>query len=106
MLFSDKKITEPTITMRKMRLNKVSSTKYLGIHIDNNLKFNTHYNKVCNQLTPAIGSIGKIAYFLPNAVKIKLYYSLIYSRMSYRILAWGKTGALHKKAWSFPSINC
>ena len=98
MLFSNKKSTDcPIFKIRNQILSNVSNAKFLGIHLDDKLSFKNHVDTLCKKLSQSLGAFRKIAFYLPEFIKTKLYYSLIYSRLSYGILAWGRSGKVNNK---------
>ena len=72
-------------------INWVDKIKFLGVIIDNKLNFKEHVNTISSRISRSIGVIRRINNQLTNSVLLKLYYSLIYSHMTYGILAWGNS---------------
>ena len=62
--------------------------KYLGIIFDNILKFTTHINNITQKIGKVVGVLWK-GRSLPLCIKLKIYYSLIYSHLNFAILLWG-----------------
>ena len=70
-------------------LDIVKETKFLGIIIDEQLKWKPHISHVCSKVSKGIGIIWRIRYLLPmSAIKL-LYYTLIYPYLHYGITIWG-----------------
>ena len=59
-------------------LTKVSTVKFLGVTLDKNLMFNDHVKNVTTKILHCQ---------LPADVMVKLYYSLVYSHLTYALLA-------------------
>ena len=66
--------------------------KYLGLHIDNSLKFYTHVDHLKSKLSQYQGVAYRLSKYLNFHTARKYYYSCIYSVLSYCICTWG--GAL------------
>lgn len=66
-------------------------TKFLGIHIDRNLKWSTHVDLLCRKLNNSYYAISRIRNTVPMSTLLNVYYSLVYSHLSYNILLWGNS---------------
>ena len=72
---------------------KVSTVKFLGITLDENLTFNGHAKNVTTKISKSVGVMRRLHCQLPTDVMVKLYYSLVYSHLTYALLAcMGKIG--------------
>ena len=71
------------------------SFKFLGIQIDNKLKFSGHINLICSKLSKTAGILYRVRDFVPGNVLLKLYHSLVYPYLLYGILLWGGTCSVH-----------
>lgn len=87
-------------------ITRVSSTKFLGIHVDNHLTWHNHVSSINKKIAQALMAIKKAKHHLtPTALKT-LYYSLIHPHLIYGITLWGnaskstlrKTQTLQKRA--------
>ena len=76
-----------------MNLTKVSTVKFLVVALDENLTFNDRVNKVTNKISKSVGVMRRLNCQLPANVMIKLYYSLVYSHLTYALLAWRRSGS-------------
>ena len=63
--------------------------KYLGIIFDNTLKFTTHINNITQKIGKVVGVLWK-GRSLPLCIKLKIYYSLIYSHLNFCHSCMGK----------------
>ena len=71
------------IKIREIILTKVSTVKFLGVKLDENLTFKDHVNKVTSNISKFAGVMRKLHCQLPANVMIKLYYSLVYSHLTH-----------------------
>jgi hypothetical protein len=92
------KINCNTISCSCPKLTRHASVKYLGILIDQNLKWNMHIDNLINK-------IRQLTYFFLTAKKILnrnylriTYFAMIQSLIQYGIVAWGgcNTTLIHK----------
>ena len=69
--------------------------KFLGIILDDKLKFNHHIDYICNKISKSIGIIYRLKDVLPRHCLFSLYYSFIYPYLTYCNLIWGGTYDTH-----------
>lgn len=67
------------------------STKFLGLHVDQSLRWSEHVNAVNNKLNSAYFAISRIRDNMPICALINVYYSLVYSHLCYNIILWGNS---------------
>ncbi len=90
MIFSNKKTkTDIKIKIDGVFLNKVNSTKYLGVILDDKLNWSSHVSYVHSKLCKASHIISKLRYYVSLSALKMVYYSLVHSHISYCISAWG-----------------
>ena len=61
--------------------------------LDENLTFKDHVNKVTSNISKCVGVMRGLHCKLSANVMDKLYYSLVYSHLTYAFLAWGRSGS-------------
>ena len=76
-------------------INRVSSTKFLGVQLDESLTWTTHISYISGKIAKSLGILKKVKHSLNRHTLTMLYYTLIYPYLSYCILIWGKTSAVH-----------
>ena len=81
------------VFIKGSKIEQTKSIKYLGILIDDNLKWREHINFVANKLSAANGILCKLRRYVPQNALISVYYSLAYSYLQYAILCWGNASA-------------
>lgn len=80
----------PTITHSK-------NIKYLGIEIDENLRWDSHINSITKKLTKLMYYFRNIRNILSKNDLYKVYYALCQSRIEYGIIGWGTASNIHIK---------
>jgi len=70
------------------------AAKFLGVLIDENLTRKPRLSHINQKVSRALFSLKQIKHFLPKQCMKTLYYSLIHSHLSYRILVWGNAPQL------------
>ena len=81
-------VTLPPIMIGNSEIERVESIKFLGVHLDQNLKFDQHITYLSHKLSKSIGILNRIKFFMPEPVMIKLYYALIQPYILYAIKSW------------------
>ena len=75
-------------TFDNHNLEKVTANPYLGITISDNLKWNTHINKISNKASSILGFIRRNLRHCTSNRKQKAYISLVRSVMDYFCVVW------------------
>lgn len=68
-----------------------TSTTFLGIHLENNLKWSLHIDSVSKKLNSSFYAIYRLRDSIPIKALLNVYYSLVYSHLAYNILLWGNS---------------
>ena len=79
-------------------LQRVASTKFLGVFIDEKLSWKTHIDQIAVKIAKGLGAMGRVRNIVPNSVLLTLYQTMIYPYLTYCNLVWGSARAtsLHK----------
>jgi hypothetical protein len=91
MLFTNKITPVPNIYISGQPIEKVNSFKYLGLHIDSNLRHKSHVNYLRGKLSSLRYVTFKISPYLSVDAGKKFYFAMVQSILSYGILIWGGT---------------
>ena len=62
--------------------------KLLGVHIDYQLKFDTHISSLCARTGKQIGAVSRISKYLSKECLINIYHAYILSNFSYCNIVW------------------
>lgn len=95
MLFSHKKDigTNFNLKMHNKSLQRTSEAKYLGIYVDEKLKWDLHVKHVCKKISQYCGLFCKLRYSVNQTTLVLLYYSLVFPHLLYGILGWGSSNS-------------
>jgi len=82
----------PPVRISGADIEYVSQANFLGVTIDRQLNFKCHVERCVRAVSKAIGMIRRVSDIVPSHARRLMYYSLVYSRISYGIVAWGGSG--------------
>ena len=91
MLFCGRRsVTEDiSIKIDGISIQRVSSTKFLGVTIDELLSWKEHICNISKKVSRALGIINKVKCILNKSTLLSLYYTLVYPYMTYCNHVWG-----------------
>ena len=99
-VYSNRSISNPTnfpVTLNNNTVNLVHEFKFLGVIIDERLKFSKHIAQISNKISRNIGIFYRIRRFFPLKARLTFYFSFIYPYLSYCVIIWGATYDRHLK---------
>ena len=71
------------LTFCRRRLNTTTHVKYLGILIDDILKWNTHTNNIVSKLLRGNSILSKLGYHVSKETLRKIYFAIFHSYLIY-----------------------
>ena len=77
------------ITLGNISIPQVETTKFLGIWIDRDLKWSTHFQKINLKIQNNIMLLNWLKNILTTHALKVIYYAQINSHLQYGILNWG-----------------
>lgn len=86
---------DPKNNTEDVPLERMITTKFLGIQIDQNITWKEHVDQVIKTCSRNVGIINKLKHILPTSALYTLYCSLIMPYMNYGILAWGNACSVY-----------
>ena len=97
MIFSQKKniANDVDIKLNGEYVNRVESTKFLGVYIDSKLSWCDHLKYIKNKISKGIGILYKGRKLFKQSTLLTLYYSFLYPYFSYCIEVWGSAANCH-----------
>ena len=83
------------IKLDGVSLNRVVSTKFLGVIIDENLTCKHHIDAISKTISRNTGMLTKLKHFVPENILYSLYCTLILPYINYGVLIWGNTSKIY-----------
>ena len=80
-----------SIILNGIKIDQVSSTKFLGVIIDEKLSWVAHKENLVKKLRSITGAISRIRNSIPSDYYKNIYSSLFESHLGYGITVWGVT---------------
>ena len=84
--------SQPELSIDNVPIEKVTSVKSLRIFIDENLRWQTHIDKLSKKIASGIGAIKRIRDFVPTPTLHCIYNALIQSQFDYCNIVWDNCG--------------
>ena len=89
---SNKTVTDPKLKINNVTIDRVNDSKFLGLIISSNLKWNKHINHISIKVSKVVGIMFRLRTILPSDVLQTLYNSLIMPHFYfYCLLTWEST---------------
>ena len=79
------------VIMQNTSIQCVKSTKFLGVIIDNKLRWNDHITYVKYKISKSLGILYKIRRYLDNTTLTNMYYSFVFPYLIYCVEIWGSS---------------
>jgi hypothetical protein len=96
MLFTNRRCCQlEDIRIRGVKINPVSSFKFLGVIIDDRLSFADHISFVGGKVSKSCGIMSRLCKFLPADIMKRLYTSFVFPYLTYGVEIWGGTSKTH-----------
>ncbi len=94
---TNKQISSTTkeINIDNVIIPRVASTKFLGVYVDQHLKWNIHIEEISKKISKNIGIIKRISHLLPKQTLKLLYHALIHPYLTYCNCIWSSTYITH-----------
>lgn len=78
------------VMLKGQVIEVVSTYKYFGLLIDEDLKWGPHITNLCKKLASVSGVLNKLKHVLPKHVLKKIYFALAHSHLVYLTGIWGQ----------------
>ena len=83
------------ISAKGQIINEVKETKFLGVILDNELKWNLHIEYISKKISKSVSILRMLKFTFPSNVLKNLYFSLIYPYYTYCNLVWGNAASIY-----------
>ena len=84
-----KSLKKVNLNINKNNIKQIDTMKYLGVLLDNMLKWDKHLQNLLTKLSIANGIFYKIRNLVPSKILLLLYNALVDSYLRYSIMSWG-----------------
>lgn len=82
-------VTDPILNLGDDTIERVSGCRYLGMYIDDKLKYHDQVDHITSKLRQYRGVTFRLHRYIDKKSATKIYYSMIYSTITYCITVWG-----------------
>ena len=79
----------PSLSIDDKSIKHVSSTKSLGVHIDENLSWNVHIETIPKKIASGLGALKRCTRFVPQSTLHSVFNALIQPHFDYCSVVWG-----------------
>ena len=80
---------EHVLTLNNVVIKQVKKVKFLGVIIDDQIKWDAHIRSLNTKLKCEIGKICRIRHIIPEKLYKEIYYTLFESHLRFGISVWG-----------------
>ena len=80
-----------SLSINGQNIHRTAEAKYLGVYLDEKLKWDAHIQHLCKQLSQYCGLFCHLRQNITQKYLLLLYHSLVYPHLIYGILTWGST---------------
>ena len=71
------KTNDVNVIMQQNNIERVNSTKFLGLIIDDKLKWHEHIQQVTHKIARSVGILYKIRHYLNKQTLLNMYYTFV-----------------------------
>ena len=92
---ANQKVVNPDIRINNLRIANVDYCKYLGLYIDQDLKWTIHIDQLCGKLQKLIGIFYKLRNKLPLTCLKTIYFAFVHPHLLFGVEMYANTGITH-----------
>jgi hypothetical protein len=79
------------INIENVNISLTNTVKFLGVFIDDELRFNHHVSFICKKLSSVIFALGELRHETEINCLLTLYFANFHSILKYGIVCWGNS---------------
>ena len=100
------KTSDINVVMQQNTIDRVNSTKFLGLIIDDKLKWHEHIQHVKHKIARSVGILYKIRHYLNKETLLNMYYTFVFPYLIYGVEIWGSATLNHINPLKKNSKKC
>ena len=81
--------------MQQKTIDRRNSAKFLGLIIDDKLKWHEHIQHVKHKIAGSVDILYKIRHYLNKVTLLNMYYTFVFPYLIYGVEIWGSTPLNH-----------
>lgn len=89
MVFGNRSQANCVVKINEHSLQQVNSTKFLGVDIDERIKWTNYIDKVANKVSRSLSILYKAKYCITESALLTLYSALVLPYLTYAVEIWG-----------------
>jgi len=86
--FANQKVENPVIRINDLKIANVDYCKYLGLYIDQDLKWTIHIDQLCGKLQKLAGIFYRLRNKLPQACLKTIYFAFVHPHLLFGSTVW------------------
>ena len=90
MIFSRKRnLDNIEVTISNTKIERKSEARFLGVIVDEKLKWTKHISALKSKMTKYLGIMYKLKFVIPLKARLLIYQSFVHSHLNFCSSAWG-----------------
>ncbi|KAJ8915342.1 hypothetical protein NQ315_008228 [Exocentrus adspersus] len=94
------------LNINNIVMTSIKKVKFLGIYIDESLRWCDHIDHLCKKLNNANYAISNLKNSMPVNAVLNVYYGMVYSHLSYNVLLFGNSTDAERVLITQKRITC
>ena len=94
--------TDFKLSINHNLIKQTDNLRYLGVYLDNELSWKSHFEILSTKLLKICGIIYKLIHYVSLSTLKSVYFSLFHSQLQYSLLNWGRATKTHLHKLEIP----